>query len=158
MLVAPNARGYVIQAMRSQQAERFGTEWLELITAGKTKEAFRLTNSSTVATATRVPGEKPAAADSYDTFMALPVIKALSAAGADATVRFLGTSAYDAQTFPRIFVNQQFEVSPGSKASGQPMKVQLISERTRMAKEVRSRWIVWTIDDGNKPEVPVPVK
>ncbi len=151
MLAAPNARDYVIGTMRLQQAEKFGTEWLEMVTAGRTKEAFRLTNSSTAAAAPSLPGEKAPAADPYDTFVARPIVKALTAAGAEATTRLLSTEGIDRQTFPRVFVNQLFEVVPGAKAGGPPVKVRLITERTRVAKEGRSRWIVWAVEDGSKP-------
>lgn len=151
MLVAPNARGYVIETMRLQQAEKFGTAWLGMMTSGKVKEAFRLTNNSMVASPPPAPGEKAPAADPYDTFVARPIVKAITAAGAEATIRFLGAEGIDPQTFPRVFVNQLFEVAPGGKAGGQPVKARLIVERTRVAKEGRSRWIVWAIEDGNKP-------
>lgn len=151
MLVAPNARGYMIQAMRTNQAERFGTEWLGMMTAGKTKEAFRLTSSTTAGVPPPMPGERAPAGDPYDTFVARPIVKALAAAGSDATIRYLETTNFDAQTFPHVFVNQQFEVTPGAKAGGQPVKVRLVIERTRVAKEGRSRWIVWSMEDGSKP-------
>lgn len=152
MLVAPNARGYVIETMRSQQAKRFGAEWLGMVTAGKTKEAFRLINSTNAGAPPPMPGERVPAGDPYNTFIARPIVKALTTTGVDANIRFLGTSGIDPQTFPRVFVNQQFEVTPSSKVGGQPVKVRLISERTRLANEGRSRWIVWAVDDGTKPE------
>jgi len=151
MVVAPTARAYVIQSMRAQQAQDFGTEWLGMVAAGNTKEAFRLINNSSMGSPPPMPGEKATATDPYDAFLARPVVKALSIAGADATIRCTGTTGVDAQTFPRVFVNQRFEVVPATNVNGQPVKAQLIMERTRLAKEGRSRWIVWSIEDADKP-------
>lgn len=151
MFVAPIARMYAIRSMRANQARGFCTEWLEMVTAGNSKEAFRLISSSAARAPAPMPGEKQSEADPYDTFLARPVVKALATAGGDAKIRYIGTTGYDAQSFPRVYVNQQYEVVPGAKGNGQPLRVQLIVERTRLAKEGRSRWIVWAIDDADKP-------
>lgn len=155
MLVAPYARDYVIRNMRTQQAEAFTRDWLSMLTAGHAKDAFRLTRTSTQGTPPPEPGQKTPPTDPFETFMAYPIVKNLSAAGAGATIRLVDTIGYDPQAFPHVFVNQVYEVIPAGKSDTQPIKVRIAVERARVAKEGRSRWMVWAFDDGEKPN-PAP--
>jgi hypothetical protein len=152
MAVAPATRESVIRVMRTQQSETFATDWLNLMISGHTDAAFRLTADALRGAPPSDPSQKVKPADPYDTFRALPLVKAISAAGADATIHFVSTVGYDMQSFQRVFVRQRFEITPAAtKSDAQPVDVTLTTQRTRLAKEGRSRWLIWSLDDGSKP-------
>jgi hypothetical protein len=152
LVVAPVSRGLVLRSMRSQQSREFATSWLTLVTSGHSDEAFRLTLDSTRGSAPVEPGEKAAPENPKDRFLGQPQVKALAAAGADAEIRFAGTLAYDPERFPLVYVRQKFQVVPKATNSDvHPVDVALTLQRARLPKEGRSRWIVWSIDDGSKP-------
>jgi hypothetical protein len=157
MLVAPSARGYVLKRVRTEQATEFANSWLHLVTAGQAEHAFKLTNDSLRAPPPAEPGakaEKPA--NPIDTFRASGVIKALLAAGADADVRFIDVAGYDPQTFDLVFVQERYEVVPSAaKGAAEPMKVTLTLQHARLSREGRSRWMVYSYEDGSKPS-PIP--
>ena len=157
MVVAPTARGFVLEHLRTGQATEFATGWLNLVVSGETEHAFKLTTDSLRGPAPAEPGtkgEKPA--DPYDTFRSQEIIKQVSAAGPDAHVRLVEITGYDPQSFERVYVRELFEVAP-AKSGAQPIKVAITLQHTRLAREGRSRWLVWTLDDGSKPSsIPAP--
>jgi hypothetical protein len=157
MLVAPTARSYVLEHLRTRQATDFATNWVNLVVSGQTEHAFKLTSDSLRGAAPADPaqkGDKPP--DPYDTFRSQAIVKDLSAVGADAQVRLVEITGYDPQSFERVYVRELFEVTP-AKPSAQPMNVAVTLQHTRLPREGRSRWLVWTVDDGSKASsVPTP--
>ncbi|HEX3599298.1 MAG TPA: hypothetical protein VHU84_04100 [Lacipirellulaceae bacterium] len=152
MIVAPVSRAYALKVIRTHQAEEFARTWLEMVTSGHTDPAYHLTIDSLRGPAPTPPEQKTPPPDPYATFLDSPQVKALVAAGADAKIRLVNLVDYDAQTFPRVFVRQQYEITPaGSASDASPVNVTLTLERTHVAKEGRSRWLVFAIDDGTKP-------
>ncbi len=152
LAVAPMSREFVLRLLRAQQAQGFAARWLNLVVSGHTEEAFRLTNDSMRGPAPPDPGQKSPPANPHDAFLALPLVKAMSAFGADAGVRFVGTEGYEPQSFPRVFVRQRFEITPAAtKSDAHPVDVTLTMQRVRLPKEGRSRWLVWSMEDGAKP-------
>jgi hypothetical protein len=159
MIIAPTAREYMLEHLRTRQATEFANNWLNLVLTGQTERAFKLTSDSLHGPAPTDPmkkAEKPP--DPYDTFRSQPLVKAISAAGADAQVGLVEVSGYDPQSFERVYVRERFEVTPAAAKSGaEPVSVTLTLQHTRLPREGRSRWLVWTLDDGSKPSsVPTP--
>ena len=153
LAVAPLSREFALRYLRTHQAADFAQHWLSLVVSGRTEQAFRLTIDSTRGPAPPAPGEKaPAPTNPYDTFMGLPLVKALAAAGADADIRFHGTVAYEPQTFPKVFVRQRYEIITSSLQFGaHPVDLLLTMQRAKLPTEGRARWLMWTMEDGSKP-------
>lgn len=154
--IAPFSRDLVLRSMRSHQAEDFGRQWLALVLSGRTEQAFRLTVDSTRPQPPPEPGETKSKPTPYATFMALPAVKALAAAGAESDVRFDGTVGYDRPSSRQVFVRQQYEIIPhaaksGANPSAPPIDVLLFVERTRLAPEGRSRWLVHSMELATAP-------
>jgi hypothetical protein len=153
MIIAPTARAFVLEHLRTRQATEFATNWLNLVVSGQTERAFKLTSDSLRGAAPVDPmqkAEKPP--DPYDTFRAQPLVNALSEAGPDAQIRLVEISGYDPQSFERVFVRERYEVTPAAAKSGaEPVTVVLTLQHTRLPREGRSRWIVFSLDDGSKP-------
>ena len=150
--VAPFTRGLAIRSLRTHQAKDFAEGWIRLIVAGKTEDAFRLTIDSTRGPAPQAPGEpaKPQT-NPYDTFVGLPLVKSMTAYGADADIEYAGTVSYDPVTFHRVLVRQKYLVSsPGLESSLKPLEVYLTMQRAKLATEGRSRWLMYMMDDGTK--------
>lgn len=159
MVVAPTTRAYVIEHVRTKQGIEFADSWLNFVTSGQTEKAFKLTNDSLKGPPPPDPehkSDKPA--DPYDTFLAQPLIKALSALGADAQVQLLEVSGYDPHSFEQVFVQARYEVKPaGSKPGAAPVTIVLTLQHGRLAREGRSRWMVYAFDDGTKAtSIPAP--
>jgi hypothetical protein len=160
MLVAPAAREYVLSRVRTAQATEFATNWLNLVVSGQAERAFKLTNDSLRGPAPADPAskaEKPA--NPLDTFRDTSVIKTVLGAGADAQVRMVEVEGYDPQSFDHVFVRERYEVTPpAAKGAAEPIKVGLTLQHARLAREGRSRWMVYSFDDGSKPStIPAPV-
>lgn len=152
LAVAPITRVYAIRLLRTHQAEEFAQRWINMVVSGHTQQAFRLTIDSARGPAPAEPGAKTPPTNPYDTFMGLPLIKALAAAGADADIRFNGTESYDRQSFPRVLVGQRYEVIPRStKSDAHPVDLLLTVQRAKLPAEGRARWLMWTMADGSKP-------
>ena len=158
MIVAPVTRAFLLEHLRTGQATEFATQWLQFVVSGDTEHAFKLTTDSLRGPAAPDPMDKsaPKPADPYDTFRDQEIVKQLSAAGADAKVRLAEFGGYDSQSFERVFVRELFDVTP-AKPNAQPVRVAVTMQHTRLVKEGRSRWLIWTVDDGTKPSsIPIP--
>jgi hypothetical protein len=152
LAVAPLSREFVLRLLRSQQAQGFAASWLKLVVSGHAEEAFQLASDSMRGPGPPDPGKKTPPANPYDTFLGSPLVKAMSAAGADANVHFVRTESYDPQSFPRVYVRQRFEITPAAaKSDAHPVDVTLTMQRALAPKEGRSRWLVWAMEDGAKP-------
>jgi hypothetical protein len=150
MVVAPTTRAFVLEHLRTSQATEFATSWLNLLVAGDTEHAFKLTTDSLRGPAPPDPMDKEKKpADPFDTFRSQEIIKQLSSVGADAQVRLVDTSDYDGQSFERVYVRQLYDVT-AAKAGSQPVRVAITMQHIRLAKEGRTRWLILTADDGTK--------
>ena len=149
--VAPFTRSYVLQTMRTQQADVFARQWLSEMVAGKTEQAYRLTTDSLRRPAPQEPGDNTPRPDPYTTFLDLPLVKALTAAGPDAEFRPEQPVSYDAQSFHRVYVRQRYRITPkAGDANAQPLVVDVTTQRAKLPGEDASRWLVQSFDDPNK--------
>jgi len=151
--VAPFTRDYVIRTMREQQAREFAQEWLKTVTGGQLEDAFKLTIDATRGPAPSLPGEVKTPVNPYETFVNLPLVKAMQAAGPDAEIRFGETLNFEPRSFKHVFVKQKFEIVPrAGQGEAKPVDVFLVMQRAQLPSEGRSRWLMWTMDDGTKPD------
>ena len=152
MLVAPLARSAVIRHYRTAQAQGFAERWLKLAVAGEVDEAFRLTSDSTRNASPFDPAAGPSPPTPREKFLALPIVKSLSAAGSNSVIRYVDTDRYDAEAFPRVYVRQHFQVTPAAQGDAKPIDAWLTLQRSRLPQEGRARWVVWSVDDVLKPD------
>lgn len=142
--VLPISHDMIQRAIRVHQAEVFGREWVKMVTSGNSKQAFSLTVDGSRPNTPAEP-DAPPKASPYDTFIGLPVIKALQAAGPDAVIRIRDTADFQAATYRSITVRQNYSVSPAAAATGsssQPIEFVLTVQRATLPRESMSRWLV----------------
>jgi hypothetical protein len=155
--VAPVTRVYVLRSIRTHQADEFAHNWINMMLAGKTDRAFRLTMDSTRPPRPPEPGQPPPKGTPYDAFMELPIVKAIVAAGPEATIRPIGAETYDAQSFYRVFVRQRYEITPKTGADDvKPVELMITVQRAKLPTEGRMRWLVTSLEDANKPAPTMP--
>ena len=153
--IAPQARAFVIRTMRESQARSFGENWVTSLVGGNIDRSFRLTLDANRPTPPPEPGQPTKDRPSpFEAFKAKPQVAALMAAGKDAEVRFVETLNYAPQAFNRVYVRQRYDVIPKS-GDAKPIDLVLIVQRAKLPNEGRSRWLVWSIEDPDKP-VPMP--
>jgi len=153
--VAPFTRNYVLESMRSSQADAFAREWLNEMVSGKTEQAWRLTTDSIRRPPPAEPGDKTPRPDPYTTFLEKPLVKALTAAGPDSEIQREQSLSYDAQSFHRVYVRHRYRVTPKTGDNAQPFAVDVTSVRSKTAGDDASRWLVFSLDDPSKP-APAP--
>jgi hypothetical protein len=143
--VLPVSHDLIQRAIRTHQAETFGRNWVETVTSGNLKQAFRATVEATRPAAPAEPNAPPKAPP-YETFVDNPVIKALQAAGAGADIRIRDTVDYQAPMYRSITVRQLYEVRPATAASAsansQPIEFVLTVQRATLPRESMSRWLI----------------
>jgi hypothetical protein len=143
--IMPISHDLIQRTIRVNQAEKFGRDWVALVTSGNSKEAFRMTVDGTRPAPPPEPNAPPKPAP-YETFVDQPVIKALQAAGAGADIRIRDTVGYQAATYRSITVRQLYSVTPasaaGAGAGGQPTEFVLSLQRATLPRESMSRWLV----------------
>jgi hypothetical protein len=154
--ILPVSRDAIQRAIRIHQAEKFGGDWIALVTAGDLKEAFHLTVDATRPPAPPDPSAPPSEPNAppkpsaYDTFIANPVIKALQAIGPNAEIRIRETLAYQATSYRNISVRQLVAVTPAapssSGSSNQPFEFVLSVQRAIIPRESMSRWLITSYD------------
>ncbi len=141
--VAPFSRDLVLRSIRTRQAEEFGQNWLGMLTSGQSERAFQLTVDGARTPPPPEPGTPPPKTSPYQSFVDQSLIKSLTAAGANAEIRFDGTLSYQPQTYRNVIVRQQFEIRAASaSAEGQPVQADLTVQRAQLPGEVFSRWLV----------------
>jgi hypothetical protein len=152
--VAPFTRNFVLQTMRTQQADEFVREWLSEIVAGKTEHAFKLSTDSLRRPPPPEPGSKSPPIDPYTTFLTQPMVKALLAVGANPEIRAEESSgSYDAPSFQRVYVRQRYRITPkAGEAGAQPLVIDVTAERAKLPGEDASRWLMFALEDPNKPK------
>jgi hypothetical protein len=142
--VLPVSHDLIQRAIRVHEAEKFGRDWVAMVTSGNLKQAFLLTVDATRPAPPPEPNTPPKASP-YEAFIAQPLIKALQAAGANADIRIRDTVDYQAVTYRSITVRQLYSVSPAAasaSASGQPIEFVLSVQRATVPHESMSRWLV----------------
>jgi hypothetical protein len=150
--VAPFARALVLRTTRTSQAETFGRRWIETVAAGNTEHAFRLTADSTRRPPPAEPGSPAPKQTPYESFVDQPMVKSLASAGADAEVRFEGTTGYEAPAFNRVIVRQKYAIVPKSAGGdAKPAEAILTLQRAKLPSEGRLRWLVVSLADANQP-------
>jgi hypothetical protein len=152
--VAPFTRNFVLQTMRTQQADAFAREWLSEIVAGKTERAFKLSTDSLRRPPPTEPGDKTPPIDPYTTFLGQPMVKTLTAVGADAEIRAEDASgSYDSPSFQRVYVRKRYRITPkAGDAGAQPLVIDVTVERAKLPGEDASRWMMFALEDPNKPK------
>jgi hypothetical protein len=143
--VLPISHDLIQRTIRINQAEKFGLDWVAMVTSGNTKEAFRHTVDGTRPMPPAEPNAPPKP-NPYETFVGQPVIKMLQAAGVGADIRIRDTVDYQAANWRSITVRQLYSVTPGSTASAgansRPTEFVLSVQRATLPRESMSRWLV----------------
>jgi hypothetical protein len=143
----------VTRFLHARQAKQLGLEWIRLLVAGKTEEAFSLTVQST-----RQASPEPMAnlmgggstEPPYERFVKNPLVQALTSAGEDADVQFFGTLEYEPMPRHECVVQQQFNVTPSSTsasgATNPPVEAALNLQFSKFSGESHLRWLVLGYD------------
>jgi len=133
--------------LRSQQAEKFGREWIGLLLTGKTDQAFQLTVAG-AQPAFSEPGEPTATQSPRERFGQDRLVEALVAAGPQSTVRYDGTLTYQAERSGQLTVEQKFTITPpkasgaNDESEGRTIEAVLTLQRSRMPGRREVRWLV----------------
>jgi hypothetical protein len=140
------SRDLVTRYVRTRQAEELAREWIELLLAGNTEDAFRLTVAGNRRQSPMPePGMPPPTATPYELFLDDPVVSALVAAGTDSKIRSVKVLAYDPQPHRQYFVQQKFLIAPPASADAArqpPIEVVLTLQRSQLGGERQPRWLV----------------
>jgi hypothetical protein len=148
--VAPFTREYVLRTVRTKQATEFARSWINLVLNGNTESAFRLTTDSTRPARQPEPGGATPKATPYETFTALPIVKALVAAGADADIRFVDTPDYKTYSSKSVIVDERFDITPKA-GDAKPLNLIVRVQHGQFAGESRLRWMMGSVDDASHP-------
>lgn len=149
----------VTRQLRSNQAEEMARQWLGLLLAGKTQEAFQLTVEGTRPPASPGPGMPPPTETPLETFTKHPLVKAISAAGTASDVRFGGMLSYSPMSSGQMVIEQQYSITPAGEAGSRTdsrIQVILNVQRSRLAGEKGLRWLILSFRDANSPAEPTP--
>lgn len=157
-ICATVTRAKVGEEMLSRQARAAAIEWIGLLQAGNTDEAFEMTTAkrkgppppSPVNMESSQPVRKP-----IDEFRDNPVVHFLVVHAKDADVRYAGDAAFDPGIRGAAMIGQEFDVAasqePGVKS---PTRIQLALERARRAAGAPWQWLVSSYQsDVLKPHV-----
>jgi hypothetical protein len=149
--ILPISHDLIQRTIRVNQAETIGRDWVAMLTAGKSKEAFHLTSEANRPVSAEESAAAAPKASPYDKFIDQPVIKALLAAGAGADIRIRETVDYQATTYRSIVVRQLYSVTPAASAgsSSRPIQFVLTVQRATLPRESMSRWMITRYDFSN---------
>jgi hypothetical protein len=140
------SREQIISTIRTRQAAALGRDWLELLLQGDTEKAFRLTVAGNRRSPQPPEPMAPAPTKTpYDEFLEHPIIPQLAAAGANSQVRYLETLSFEPQARRQFLITQRFVVTPDQTAAdghAHPIEVSLTLQRSQLATERQSRWLV----------------
>jgi len=139
------SRDLVTRYIRTQQADELAREWIELLLAGDTEEAFRLT----VAGNRREPpapepGIPAPTQTPFEQFREQPIISELATAGADAEIQPAEVLAYEPQPRRQFIVQQKFLVAPRHAAGTHrhPIEAIVTLQRSQLIGDRQPRWLV----------------
>jgi hypothetical protein len=140
----------VTRYLRSNQAEVVARQWIGLLLAGKSQEAFNLTVDGTRPPAPPAPGMPPPTETPLESFTKNPLVQALVAAGADSEVRFDELLSFTPMSSGQMVVEQEYSITPATGSpSGTPIKVSLDVHRSRRAGEKALSWLILSFRDAN---------
>jgi hypothetical protein len=151
-------RAKVSEEMFSRQARAAAIEWITLLQAGKTDEAFEMSTAkrkgppppSPVNIESPQPVRKP-----IDEFRETPVVHFLVQHAKDADVRYVGDAGFDPGIRGAAMIGQEYDVAASQEPGGQsPTRIQLGLERVRGAAGTPWQWLVANYQsDVLKPHV-----
>lgn len=152
------ARAKVSEEMLSQQARATAMEWIELLQAGNTDEAFEMTSArrksppppSPLNAESSQPASKP-----IDEFRANPVMHFLVQHAQDADVHYVGDTAFEPGIRGAAMIAQEYDVAASQEPDGKsPTRIQLALERVRGPAGTPWQWLVSNyVSDALKPHV-----
>jgi hypothetical protein len=145
-VTAAVSRNLVTRTIRTTQAEAFGREWIGLLLAGDSEEAFRRTVfGNRPDTRIPEPGTPAPTQTPQQQFLDHPIVAKLATAGADSTIQPAETITYEPQAGRQFVIQKRFVVIP-PESGGEPhsdrIDVLLTLQRSRLAGELRPRWLV----------------
>jgi hypothetical protein len=149
------SRDAVVRYVRTSRAEEFGRGWLAKLVAKETEQAFKMTVDGTRPQAPPEPGMPAPESTPYEQFMDNPFVKAVLAAGKNATVESWETQEYAAQSQKDYYVRQRFRVTPqgdsGKAGATNAIEAILTLQRSRFRGESNSRWLVAAFQLADEP-------
>jgi hypothetical protein len=148
-------REAVYRHLRTSHAQKFATQWLALVAAHETDQAFKATYLGARPPAPPEPGMPVSPKTPYETFLSDPLIQQIMAAGKDAKIHYVNTLEFTPQTRQDVFVRQQFSIVPadGSAKTGStdPIEAYLTLQRSRFRGDPYSRWLVTRFEPTAAP-------
>lgn len=149
--VAAVTRTAVTQSVRMSQGEKFGHAWLALLTAGDTEPAFKATYDGVRPLPPSEPGEPPPTTTPYEDFLSSALIKQIIAAGKEAKIELVNTSAYVEHGPSSFYVEQVFRIVPNGGDTANPIGVKLISQHSKVGGGQLFRWLVMRYEHSDLP-------
>ena len=147
----------VTRYLRSNQAEVVARQWIGLLLAGKSQEAFNLTVDGTRPPAPPAPGMPAPTETPLESFRKNPLVQALAAAGADSKVQFEELSSFAPMSAGQMVVQQEYSITPSAGSpSGTPIKVILNVQRSRRPAEKALSWLILSFRDANASAETAP--
>ena len=143
------AHSQTTRYLRTGQAESIARDWLGLLLAGQTDQAFQLTSTGSRPPAPPGPGEPAPIETPLEHFSHQPLVAALAAAGPNSEIQLNGTETYEAQRSGQIFVGQRFAITPPPSATTdgaappEPIVAVLTLELTKRSGDRPARWLVY---------------
>lgn len=139
-------RAKVSETMLSQQARATAMEWIELLQAGNTDEAFEMTTAkrkgppppSPLNMESPQPARKP-----IDEFSENPVVHFLVQHAKGAEVSYVGDAGFDPGAYGAAMIGQEYDVAASQEPDGKsPTRIQLALERVRGRAGTPWQWLV----------------
>jgi hypothetical protein len=145
-LCAASSHSFAFRYLRIKQAAAVGSEWIGLVVAGQTQQAFDLTTASL-----RVPSPheegSPAESDPAAKFAATAPVPSLVHIGPGASVRLERNLSYVLGKQGECLVEQRYSVTPADdRADRTPMAVRLTLHLDRLPGQAQPRWLVVSCD------------
>jgi hypothetical protein len=141
--------------LRTDQARDFALEWLDLLAAGKTEVAFRLTVASVRRPPPPMPNEPVPTISPLEEFEKNELVQSIAAAGEGAKIEFLETANYQPAGRRQYFLTQRFTVTPDGDDKKVPIDVTLTLQRSSLDSESPMRWLVRSYErPGAVPDSP----
>jgi hypothetical protein len=151
--VATMSRSAAIRHLRTSQAEEFGRNWLSVLAANKTTQAFRGTVEGNQPPPMAEPGMPPRTTTPYEDFSNNGLIKKIAAAGEGAKIDYAGTYEYLAQSRRDYYLRQRYVITPqpDTNAGSEPIRVNLAVQRSRLRGDPRPRWLISRFEPTDAP-------
>jgi hypothetical protein len=146
--VTPYSRDFIQRTIRGNQAAEAGQRWIALLTSGNTQEALRQTIDGSRPPRIAEPGAPPPTETPLERFMKEPVVKALTAIGANPEITLDETLEVNVASYRNVTVRQRYHVKSAAAAAD----VILTIQRGTLPGESMSRWLIgrYELADGKK--------